>query len=79
MGPFVGTLGGVVGGTMLSDTLGAVPMKDPATGAKTTADGSLVNSAPTARSSLHLSALIVLGSLGFLFLGSRVLRDARIA
>lgn len=73
-GAFVGTLGGVIA----TDVAGAVPVKDPSTGARTTADGNPV-SGPTARSSLYTSALIVVGALVFLLAGSRFLRDARIA
>lgn len=77
MGGFVGTL---VAGGAAADIMGAVPIKDPATGAKTTADGKPVAaSSGTGRDHLNLSALIIGGALAALLFGSRALRDARIA
>jgi hypothetical protein len=75
MGGFVGTL---TAGAIASDVMGAVPVKDPATGAKTTADGTPVN-ATTPRGHLYASAGIVIAAMGILLGGARFLRDARIA
>lgn len=76
MGGFVGTL---TAGAIATDVAGAVPVKDPSTGAKMTADGTVVNATTTPRGHLYTSALIVVGAMGLLFGGARVLRDARIA
>jgi len=81
----VTTLGGVVSGMMVGDALGAiattaaVPATNNSARAKATATGQPLNSQPTAKQSLWMSAMIVVGAIAVLLLGSRALRDARIA
>jgi hypothetical protein len=75
MGEFIGTL---TAGNIASDVMGAVPVKDPATGARTTSDGTPV-SATTPRGHVYTAAFIVLGAMFVLLGGARFLRDARIA
>jgi len=77
-------LGGAVTGMYVGDMMGAVPQKAavPATSnsatSKVTGNGGIVSGGTTARQSLWYSAVIVLGAIGVLIGGSRVLKDARI-
>lgn len=76
---------GVVSGMIVGDALGAIPGKTtaPATSAsstpRATADGKPVSSTQTPRQSLFLSAVFVVSAIAILLLGSRALKDARIA
>lgn len=78
------TMGGVVTGMMVGDTLGAIPTKTavPATSnsssPKATADGKPVSKQSTPRQSLWLSAFFVVGAMAVLVFGDRILKDARI-
>lgn len=78
------TLGGVVTGMIVGDTLGAIPSKTtvPATSQastpKSTASGKPVSKNPTPRQSLWLSAFIVVAAVAALIFGDRFLKDARI-
>lgn len=77
-------LGGVVTGMIVGDSMGAIPTRAavPATGnnakPKATASGKPVSNTTTARQSLYHSAMIVVGAIVVLLLGSRALKDARI-
>lgn len=81
----VTALGGAVSGMMVGDALGsiattaAVPATSNSAKAKATANGQPVNPAPSAKQSLWHSAFIVVAAIAVLLLGSRALRDARIA
>lgn len=78
------TMGGLTGGMVMGETLGAIPTTAnvPATGGsakpKVTASGTPVNPTATPRQSLWMSAAIVIGALCILVLGSRYFKDARI-
>lgn len=79
------TLGSVVTGMYVGDAMGAVattaavPATSGAAKPKADATGRPVNPTPTAKQSLFMSAAIVVGAIAVLLLGSRALRDARIA
>lgn len=79
------TMGGVVTGMIVGDSLGAIPQAAavPATSSsaapKVTAEGTPVSgNNVTARQTVFMSAGYVIAAMAILLLGSRFLRDARI-